>query len=61
VLESLDSRGPKGGRTYLGQPITAVRPDGVPPVPVRFWVPKDLQGWHAYRASDEAPPALCLV
>jgi hypothetical protein len=31
VLESFDLRSPMGGRTDLGQPITAVRPDGVSP------------------------------
>jgi hypothetical protein len=38
VLESFDLRSPRGGRTDLGQPITAVRPDGVSPGCVGFWV-----------------------
>jgi hypothetical protein len=38
VLESFDLRSPRGGRTDLGQPITAVRPDGVSPGRVGFRV-----------------------
>jgi hypothetical protein len=40
ILESLDPRSPRGGRTDLGQPITAVRPDGVSPGRVGFRVLK---------------------
>jgi hypothetical protein len=40
VLEIFDLRGPRGGRTDLGQPITAVRPYGVSPGRVGFRVVK---------------------
>ena len=61
VKGSFDPRGPRGGRTNLGQPIAAVCPDGFYPGHVGFWVQKDLAGYLAYRASDEAPPVTCLA
>ena len=59
--ESFDPRGPRGERTDLGQPIAVVRPDGFHPGRVGFRVQKDLTGCLAYRASDEAPPVMCLA
>jgi hypothetical protein len=38
MLESFDLQSPRGGQIDLGQPITAVRPDGVSPGRVGFWV-----------------------
>ena len=43
VLESFDLRSPRGERIYLGQPITAVRPDGVSPGRVGFRVFKSAR------------------
>ena len=40
MLESFDLRSPRGERIDLGQPITAVRPDGVSPGRVGFRVYK---------------------
>jgi hypothetical protein len=61
VLESFDLQSPRGGRTDLGQPITAVRPDKVSPERVGFRVPKELAGYLAYRTSGEPPPVTCPV
>ena len=43
VLESSDLRSPRGERIDLGKPITAVRPDGVSPGRVGFWVFKSAR------------------
>ena len=43
VLKGSDPRGSRGGRTDLGQPIAAARPDGVPPGRVGFRVLKSAR------------------
>ena len=43
VLNGSDPRGSRGGRTDLGQPIAAARPDGVPPERVGFRVLKSTR------------------
>src|SRR3954467_6265665 len=43
VLKGSDPRSSRGGRTALGQPIAAARPDGVPPGRVGFRVLKSTR------------------